>query len=186
MHHFIEPLSDHEPIQMAEYLIEVVCQWFRGHRSIGHGHALVWTIGNKLVYAHILDQSLECYCNSLLSLAHTLNPRDPQHEQSGLINSLRADTVVFYSIWINWFTLHKGTNRICSLHHRGRWCETQAGRTRDSNSALGGSQDARLLPPLIPAPTVLRWFAWHQSAKHKSVGEWTTIQGQLMVKVTTS
>ena len=56
MHHFIEPLSDHEQIQMIEYLIEVVCQWFREHRSIEHGHVLLSTIGNTLVLIGISTQ----------------------------------------------------------------------------------------------------------------------------------
>ena len=35
------------------------------------------------------------------SLTHTLDLRDPQHDESGLATSQRADTIAFYSIWIN-------------------------------------------------------------------------------------
>ena len=42
-------------------LIEIVRQWFREHSSIEHGHALLSTIGNTLVYAHSLVHSRERY-----------------------------------------------------------------------------------------------------------------------------
>ena len=75
------------------------------------------------------------------SHSHTLDPRDPQHEPSGLTISQRADTVVFYSIGTNWF-IFKEVPIDCALymHHRvGDQFEAQVGQTHNSNVALGGN-----------------------------------------------
>ena len=58
--------------------------------------------------------------SSLLSLAHTLNSRDPQRDQSGLATSQRADqrSIQHESTDSHWIEVR--TDRLYSLHHHGR------------------------------------------------------------------